>query len=113
MLWAPPWQPLRCEFAQYVRDWDVYVVPLEGGKELRVTHGGTETCPNGLAEFIAQEELQRWRGFWWSPDGQEILYEEADLSPVQRLTITDPTHPEKAPNLQRYPRAGTPNAIVR
>ena len=96
----------------YVRDHDVYVIPLDGGKELRVTQGGTETKTNGLAEFIAQEELHRSRGYWWSPDGQEILYEEADLSPVQRLTITDPAHPERPPAVLPYPRAGTPNAIV-
>ncbi|WP_394822168.1 DPP IV N-terminal domain-containing protein [Pendulispora albinea] len=96
----------------YVRDHDVHVIGLDGGKELRVTQGGTEGKPNGLSEFIAQEELHRSRGFWWSPDGQEILYEEADLSPVQRLTITDPAHPEKPPEILPYPRAGTPNAIV-
>ncbi|WP_394832213.1 S9 family peptidase [Pendulispora rubella] len=97
----------------YVRDHDVHVIALDGGKEIRVTTGGTAARTNGLAEFIAQEELERSRGYWWSPDGQEILYEEADLSPVQRLTITDPAHPEKPPTIFPYPRAGTPNAIVR
>jgi len=97
----------------YVRDHDVYVIALDGGKEIRVTTSGTAARTNGLSEFIAQEELHRWRGYWWSPDGQEILYEEADLSPVQRLTITDPAHPEKPPTVFPYPRAGTPNAIVR
>ncbi|HWL85173.1 MAG TPA: DPP IV N-terminal domain-containing protein [Polyangiaceae bacterium] len=97
----------------YVREFDIYVVPLEGGKEAAVTRGGSEMRTHGLAEYIAQEELGRSRGFWWSPDGADILYEDADLSPVQKWTITDPAHPEKAPDVRPYPRAGTSNAIVR
>ena len=54
--------------------------------------------------------MDRFEGFWWSPDSQTLAYEEADLAPVQTLYIPDPMHPEQAPNAFRYPRAGTPNA---
>ncbi|MFH8669976.1 prolyl oligopeptidase family serine peptidase [Streptomyces anulatus] len=67
----------------------------------------------GLAEFIAAEELHRYRGFWWSPESDRLLVARADDSPVQRWYIADPAHPERKPAEIAYPAAGTPNAEVR
>jgi dipeptidyl-peptidase-4 len=97
----------------YVREDDVYAVSLATGREVRVTRGGSERVTHGLAEFIAQEELDRTRGFWWSPDGSRILYEEADTTGVDVLSIADPTRPEQPPQRIAYPRPGRPNANVR
>src|SRR5690348_2471364 len=66
-----------------------------------------------MAEFIAQEELGRERGFWFSPDGKRIAFEEADQSAVEVLHIPDPSHPEREPQKMYYPRAGKQNALVR
>ncbi|GAA4502028.1 S9 family peptidase [Gluconacetobacter tumulicola] len=96
-----------------VRDNDVHVVTLASGRTVRLTHGGSETLTRGLAEFAAAEELARPDGLWWSPDGQTILYEEADSSGVEKHYITDPQHPATQPVEFRYPRAGTANARVR
>ena len=97
----------------YVQHDDLHIVPVEGGLAVAVTHGGSERRTHGLAEFIAAEELGRARGFWWSPDGGRLLYEEADTSKVDVLTIADPFHPEGAPQRIAYPRPGRPNADVR
>ena len=97
----------------YVRDADLYGISLNGGREEKVTSGGTEKKTHGLAEFIAQEELDRSRGFWWSPDGKNILYEESDTSKVETLYIQDPARPERAPDANPYPRAGSTNASLR
>ena len=97
----------------YVLGDDLHVVPVEGGHATRVTHGGTEKLTHGLAEFVATEELGRARGFWWSPDGAHLLYEEADTSKVDVLTIADPFHPEASPQRIAYPRPGRANADVR
>ncbi len=102
----------------YVRGHDLYVIdadakPATRGAEIALTHGGTETLSRGAAEFIAAEELDRSRGFWWSPDDTRLLYEEADTSKVEQLQIVDPAHPERDPTATRYPRAGSPNAKVR
>ena len=67
----------------------------------------------GLAEFIAGEEMDRYRGFWWAPDGDRLLVERADESPVQRWYIGDPANPATPPVVHAYPAAGTPNADVR
>jgi dipeptidyl-peptidase-4 len=74
--------------------------------------GGTGAVENGVAEFAAQEELGRTRGYWWSPDGTTILYQHTDASTVDTLYVADPRHPDRAPVPFRYPRAGRPNADV-
>lgn len=66
----------------------------------------------GLAEFIAAEELDRTRGFWWAPDGESLLVQRCDETAVPVWHIADPLHPEVAPIRQRYPQAGTVNASV-
>jgi dipeptidyl-peptidase-4 len=67
----------------------------------------------GLAEFVAAEEMGRYRGYWWSPDGSMLLAARVDESPVQRWWIADPAHPASSPVEVAYPAAGTPNADVR
>ncbi|MEV0372990.1 prolyl oligopeptidase family serine peptidase [Streptomyces sp. NPDC050636] len=66
----------------------------------------------GLAEFIAAEEMGRYRGFWWSPDSDRVLAARVDESPVRRWWISDPAHPDREPAQIPYPAAGTPNAKV-
>ncbi|MEV7926798.1 MULTISPECIES: prolyl oligopeptidase family serine peptidase [unclassified Kitasatospora] len=66
----------------------------------------------GQAEFIAQEEMSRDRGFWWSPDGDRLLVERADDTPVRRWWIADPANPQREPAEVAYPAAGTADAEV-
>lgn len=96
-----------------VKDNELFAVTLSDNHVLQLTHGASETLTHGVAEFVAQEEMDRFTGFWWSPDSKSLAYEEADLSPVETLYIPDPTNPADPPNAFRYPRAGTPNARVR
>jgi dipeptidyl-peptidase-4 len=96
-----------------VKDGDLYVFDVDSGRERRLTEGASDTLTHGVAEFVAQEEMDRFRGYWWSPDGTAIAYQETDLAPVELLHILDPIHPEQEPQAWRYPRAGTANAVVR
>jgi dipeptidyl-peptidase-4 len=66
----------------------------------------------GVAEFVAAEEMDRQRGFWWAPDGESLLAARVDESDVQEWHIGDPSHPDRAPVSIRYPAAGTANAVV-
>ncbi|MFJ8197525.1 prolyl oligopeptidase family serine peptidase [Streptomyces sp. NPDC096152] len=67
----------------------------------------------GLAEFIAAEEMERSRGFWWAPESDRLLVARVDDTPVRRWWISDPAHPESEPRRVAYPAAGTGNAEVR
>jgi dipeptidyl-peptidase 4 len=73
---------------------------------------GAEGISYGLAEFIAAEEMDRNRGYWWAPDGSAILTARVDETPVQVWHIADPANPGTEPRAVRYPAAGTPNAVV-
>ena len=92
---------------------ELHVIDFETKTDVAVTSGATETVQHGTAEFVAQEEMDRHEGFWWSPDSQSIAYEETDNSGVESRFIADPLHPETPPAKNFYPRAGTQNAKVR
>ena len=92
---------------------EVHVIDLEANKDIALTSGATESLQHGVAEFVAQEEMDRHEGFWWSPDSQSIVYQETDNSGVESRFIADPLHPETPPAKNFYPRAGTANARVR
>lgn len=96
-----------------VRNGDLYVYDCDVEAEIRLTHGANKTLSNGLAEFVAQEEMDRMSGYWWSPDSQQIAYQETDTSGVELLHISDPTRPNNTPQSWRYPRPGKANAEVR
>jgi dipeptidyl-peptidase-4 len=97
----------------YVRDNDVYRIDLATNKEQRVTQGGMADKTHGLAEFVAQEEMGRFSGYWWSPDARHLAYTESDTSAVETLSIVDVMHPERGATHFRYPRPGKANAVVR
>ncbi len=99
----------------YVRDNDLWMIDLTSDKKkpVAITKGGTEVVSHGLADFIAQEEFDRSRGYWWSPDESQLLYEEVDNSGVEAMSIVDLAHPEKMPHRPAYPRAGKVNAKLR
>lgn len=96
-----------------LHDDDLHVIDIAARKDIELTHGASATLQHGEAEFVAQEEMDRRDGFWWSPDSKFIAYEEADLSPVEPHYIVNPLRPQDKPVEFRYPRAGTANAIVR
>ncbi len=97
----------------YVRDNDLFVYDLAKGVEQRVTTGGTEKRPHGLAEFIAQEEMHRFTGYWWSPDARSLVYQENDADGVEIWYVCDPMRPEQPPQPIPYPRPGKANVAVR
>ncbi len=94
----------------YVVDGALWVRPVEGGgARCLVAEDGVTW---GLAEFAAAEEMGRYRGFWWSPDGSRIAACRVDESMVRTWWISDPTTPGSEPYPIRFPQAGTPNAGV-
>ena len=86
---------------------------LESGEDSElIGSGGVAHIGYGLAEFVAAEEMDRQRGFWWAPDGSSLLVARVDNTGVNRWHIGDPANPGRQPAEIRYPAAGTPNALV-
>jgi dipeptidyl-peptidase-4 len=101
----------------YVVDGTLHVQELPphdraGGSSRVLTHDDDPDIHWGLAEFVASEELERHRGYWWSPDGERIVAARVDERPVLIWYIASPVDPEAAPRPVRYPQAGTDNADV-
>ena len=95
------------------RENDLWVTDIASDNGWRLTFGASDTLTHGVAEFVAQEEMSRLQGYWWSPDGEQIAYEEARLGGVETLALGDPTHPYRGAREMRYPRPGGRNADVR
>lgn len=94
----------------FVHDRGLHVVELSTGRVERVAGELDPHVSWGLADFVAAEEMERSRGYWWSPTGQALLVARVDESPVDELWIADPANPAAPARPVRYPRAGTANA---
>jgi dipeptidyl-peptidase 4 len=97
----------------YVRNRDLYTMDIALTSETALTSGGTEKKTHGLAEFVAQEEMGRFTGYWWAPNGLSIAYEEADAEGVEVWQVADPIHPDQPALPFFYPRPGKANVKVR
>jgi len=95
-----------------VRNGDLYVFDLTTGKQRRLTRSDG-TIRYGESEFVAQEEMSRHRGYWWSPDSKRLIVQSTDNSKLETMHIADATRPERAPKSWPYPRPGKANATVR
>jgi dipeptidyl-peptidase 4 len=104
-------------FVAYVQDAELHVAECFGGAPRRVTSGARGTGrTNGLAEYVAQEEMGRHHGWWWSGDSRFLAFEEADEThiPVYRIVHQGKDAVgDAAREDHRYPFAGAANAKVR
>ncbi|MQY03818.1 S9 family peptidase [Actinomadura macrotermitis] len=96
----------------YVSGRTLRVIEMDGTDDRALVQPESDQISYGLAEFIAAEEMNRMRGYWWSPDGGTLLVARVDETPVHRWTIADPANPDRPATEIAYPAAGTPNAIV-
>lgn len=96
----------------FVKDNELFVLPLSGGDPRQLTAGAEPGLTNGLAEFVAQEELDRDEGFWWSPDGSQIAFIRADSRHIPDYVIVHQGKSEVDTEPHRYPFAGAPNAYL-
>lgn len=88
------------------------VVGFDGSDDRSLVDSETLDVSWGLADFIAAEELDRSRGYWWAPEGEALIVERVDQTTVESWWVADPAHPSLKPVPYRYPAAGTPNAAV-
>ncbi len=100
-------------YVSFIRARDLWVIDLASGKEIRLTGDGGGAIGNGVAEFVADEEMGRHTGYWWAPDDSAIAFARIDESrvPVQKRYEVYPDRTEVVE--QRYPAAGDPNVAVR
>ena len=99
-------------YASYVQDQNLFVMDLATGTPKRLTDDGADTVHWGEAEFVAQEEMDRFTGHWWARDDSRVAVERFDEAPVGIVTRAAIGAEGTSIYQQRYPKAGTPNALV-
>lgn len=97
----------------YVRDGNLYHNHLGTVRETPLTADGGGFVSNGIADFIAQEEMHRYDGYWWSPDSRWLAFTRVDESPVNESLRFEIEAESVTAVPQRYPYAGSENADVR
>jgi dipeptidyl-peptidase-4 len=102
----------QSRFTSYVRDQNLFILDLATGTERAITTAGAGPVSYGVAEFVAQEEMGRYTGYWWSPTEAAIAYARVDDTPVEIAQRVEIGAHGVTITPQRYPRAGTPNALV-
>jgi dipeptidyl-peptidase-4 len=96
----------------YVHDGELRLIGTDGDDDRPLATPEGPAVTYGLAEHVAAESMERHRGHWWSPEGDRLAVARVDNSPVGVWYLSDPTDPSAPPTAQRYPAAGTGNAIV-
>ncbi len=100
-------------YLAYVRDQNLILFDLSLGQERALTADGGGVIKNGMAEFIAQEEMDRRTGYWWSPDDAHVAFIRVDESPVTQVQRFEIAADNVRAFAQRYPAAGGANVAVR
>ncbi|MFE0501167.1 S9 family peptidase [Lysobacter soli] len=103
----------RGGFVSFVRNRNLWVIDLASGKSIQLTRDGSDVIGNGVAEFVADEEMNRHTGYWWAPDDSAIAFARIDETPVpvQKRYEVYPDRTEVVE--QRYPAAGDRNVLVK
>lgn len=102
----------------FVWDSELYVVSTDcKSKPLQLTTGARGTdLVNGLADYIAQEEMDRYEGYWLSPDSAMAAFEQVDESHISKYRIMHQGSEMVGDGAQEdhhYPFAGAANPIVK
>ncbi len=100
-------------YIAYVRDQNLYGYDIAAKHERALTTDGGGPIKNGMAEFVAQEEMDRSTGYWWAPDGKHIAFARVDETPIQVTERFEIAADNVATFAQRYPITGGPNAQIK
>ncbi|ABI37730.1 dipeptidyl-peptidase IV. Serine peptidase. MEROPS family S09B [Shewanella sp. MR-4] len=99
-------------FVSFVRDQNLYVLNLATKKLEAMTTDGGGAIKNAMAEFVAQEEMDRMTGYWWAPDESAIAFTRIDESGVELVTRNEIYADGIKLTEQRYPAAGKNNVEI-
>lgn len=91
---------------------EIYLIDASTGKHRRLTKSANDCSYNGMADFNAAEELDRYQGMWWAPDSRFLYFTHVDESRMAKWALPRDTSFKPNYQLQRYPVSGGINADV-
>ena len=103
----------------FVRDRDLFVVPIAEGTPLAITTDADPDQYDGILDWVYQEEIYgrgNFKAFWWNPSSTHIAFLSLDESDVFEFTVIDHIAPDNfrvTPEVTHYPKAGDPNPVVK
>jgi len=100
-------------YVAFVRDQNLHIYEIAKGRGKALTSDGGGPIKNGMAEFVAQEEMDRSTGYWWAPDDRHIAFARVDETPVNVTQRFEIAADNVATFAQRYPTTGGPNVLLR
>jgi dipeptidyl-peptidase 4 len=92
---------------------NLYVLDLATRKIRQLTIDGTPTLLNGELDWVYPEELDLHTASWWSPDSKHVAYMQFDVGHEFVYPQVDLLGERAFEEPERYPQAGTPNALVK
>ncbi|WP_160712966.1 S9 family peptidase [Chitinophaga solisilvae] len=117
---TPEYNPVFSPDSNYIaftRYNNLYTLELATGKEVQLTHDGSDVIMNGYASWVYMEEILgrdlEYRAFWWSPDSKSLAFFRTDDSKVPLFTLTDVSNGKSILETQRYPCPGDTNPSVK
>ena len=102
----------KANYVSFVRDQNLFILQLATKQLTALTLDGKGPIKNAMAEFVAQEEMDRMTGYWWSPDESHIAFTRIDESGVELVTRNEIYADGIKLTEQRYPYAGKPNVVI-
>ncbi len=105
---------LSCQgrHVSYVADGNLHIKSLTDGSERAVAASDDPNLSFGSADFLAQEEMNRYDGHWWRGDEAQIAFTRVDASPVRTSHRFEADSQGPRVIEQRYPFAGEANPTV-
>ena len=96
----------------FVRNYNLWWYDLSSARAEPFSLDGTALRHYGLPEYIAQEEMHRFDGYWWSADSSHLIFTRVDNSTVAVSRRSEIDAESFTVVEQRYPYAGAANAQV-
>ena len=103
------------KFISFVCNGDIHLLEGTSRSSFQLTDGEDDST-RGLADYIAQEEMGRSTGYWWSPDSCYVAFTEVTEKHIPEFLITHVGSDlvgTSAIESHRYPFAGQDNPQVR
>lgn len=100
-------------YVSFIRDQNLFAIDLESGEEKQLTSDGGDTIRNGMAEFVAMEEMSRDTGYWWSYDDRYLAYAQVDESTVELAKRYQIFENSFNVTEERYPFTGQNNVRIK
>lgn len=95
----------------YIKNHCLWTYDIKLGSSIQLTYVSDQS-KWGVADFISAEELDRYRGYWWSPDSKNLLVTKTDDSRVEKAYLASYTNQKIEPRVIRYPFAGSNNTDI-